>query len=59
MLNVTIINFAASDTDEKTSSKFPYFDILKGVSNKIHGVYYTTEDSYDVVDIKASTTEAP
>ena len=42
-----------------TPSNFPWFDIIKGVSNNIHGMYYKTEDSYDAVDIKASNTEAP
>ena len=59
MLYVTITKFTASDTDEKTSSKFLCFEILKGVPNKIHDAYYITEDSYDAVDIEASNTEAP
>ena len=59
MLNVTIPKLNAIDTDENTPSKYPCFDILKGVSNNIHGVYYTTNDSSDAVDIEASNTEAP
>ena len=59
MLNFTITKFTKSDKDEKAHSKFPFFDILKGVSNNIHGVYYTTEDSYDAVGIEASNIEAP
>ena len=59
VLYVTITKFTASDTDEKTSSKFLCFEIQKGVLNKIHGVYYITEDSSDAVDIEASNIEAP
>ena len=59
MINVTTPKFTASNTDEKTSSKFAYFKILKGVSNNIHGVYHTPEYSYGVVDIEASKLEAP
>ena len=59
MLNFTIPKFTTSDTYEKTSSKFPWFDILKEVSNIIHGVYYTMEDSSYAVYIKAYNTEAP
>ena len=59
MLNVTIPKFTASDTNEKPPSKFPCFDIIKGVSNNINGVYYTTEDSYDAMDIEAYNTETP
>ena len=51
ILNVTIPKLTVSDTDEKTPSKFPCFEIQKGVSNNIHVLYYTTEDAYDVVDI--------
>ena len=59
MMNVTITKFIASETNNKTPSKFPCFEILKGVSNNINGVYYTMEDSYDAVDTEASKTEAP
>ena len=58
MLNVTITKFTASDTDEKTPSKFPWFEIIQGVSNNIKIVYYTTDDSSYAVDIKAFNTEA-
>ena len=34
ILNVSITKFTASDTYEKTPSKFPCFDIIKGVSEK-------------------------
>ena len=59
MLHVTIPKFTGIDTDKKTPSKFPWFDILKWVSNNIHGVYYTTDNSSDPVDIEVSNTEAP
>ena len=59
MLHVTIPKFTGIDTDKKTPSKFPWFDILKWVSNNIHGVYYTTDNSSDLVDIEVSNTEAP
>ena len=57
--NVAIPKFTASDTDEKTPYNFSCFEIQKGMSNNIHGVYYTTDNASDAVDIEASNTEAP
>ena len=59
MINVIIPKFTARNIDEKNPSKFLLFDIQKGVLNNIHGIYYTTEDASDAVDIEASNKEAP